>query len=102
MDFEGISPLDLVLKDRAEWDCKGNGPPKGPTEVYAWGCNLNYNLGFENQHGPDNPEVVESLRRIKTPVVDVRERINLRIPQNPIIQCTSSFIYNTYSETCVC
>lgn len=61
-DFEGLTPLDLIVKDRLSYVDYSSAPP---SEVYIWGSNSNFNLGYENQQSKSNPEIVEYFRREK-------------------------------------
>ncbi|KAL6488863.1 hypothetical protein MHYP_G00026040 [Metynnis hypsauchen] len=59
-DKEGLSVLDLTVKDR---------PPhvvfrsSDPTEVYTWGNNANFTLGHGNQESRHHPEIVDLFPR---------------------------------------
>ncbi|XP_033126307.1 inhibitor of Bruton tyrosine kinase-like isoform X2 [Anneissia japonica] len=57
-DIEGLSPLDLVMKDQPSY-VEYNA--SGPTECYTWGANTNFTLGHSNQHSRKHPELVEEL-----------------------------------------
>ncbi|XP_071955936.1 inhibitor of Bruton tyrosine kinase-like [Antedon mediterranea] len=57
-DIEGLTPLDLVMKDQPSY-VEYNA--SGPTECYTWGANTNFTLGHSNQHSRKHPEVVEEL-----------------------------------------
>ncbi|XP_067126093.1 inhibitor of Bruton tyrosine kinase [Centruroides vittatus] len=59
-DHEGLTPLEILIKDRPlyiEYD-KNN-----PSEVYVWGSNTNYNLGLGNEQSRNHPELLDKFRR---------------------------------------
>ncbi|XP_061572215.1 inhibitor of Bruton tyrosine kinase [Cololabis saira] len=59
-DKEGLSVLDLTMKDRpAHVVFKKT----DPTEVYTWGNNTNFSLGHGNQESRQHPELVDVFAR---------------------------------------
>ncbi|XP_047217059.1 inhibitor of Bruton tyrosine kinase [Girardinichthys multiradiatus] len=59
-DKEGLSVLDLTMKDRpAHVVFKST----DPTEVYMWGNNTNFSLGHGNQESRQHPELVDVFAR---------------------------------------
>lgn len=59
-DHEGLTPLDIILKDRLPYvEYLSN----GPSEVYVWGSNTNYNLGLGNEQNREYPEILDSFRK---------------------------------------
>ncbi|XP_017656171.1 inhibitor of Bruton tyrosine kinase isoform X2 [Nannospalax galili] len=59
-DKEGLSPLDLLMKDRPAHVVFHN---TDPTEVYTWGDNTNFTLGHGNQNSKHHPELVDLFSR---------------------------------------
>ncbi|XP_076592864.1 inhibitor of Bruton tyrosine kinase [Chaetodon auriga] len=59
-DKEGLSVLDLVMKDRPSHVVFKN---TDPTEVYTWGNNTNFSLGHGNQESRQHPELVDVFAR---------------------------------------
>uniref|UniRef100_A0A8D0DVM4 Inhibitor of Bruton tyrosine kinase n=1 Tax=Salvator merianae TaxID=96440 RepID=A0A8D0DVM4_SALMN len=59
-DKEGLSPLDLVMKDRPAHVTFKN---TDPTEVYTWGNNINFTLGHGSQQSKHHPELVDLFPR---------------------------------------
>ncbi|KAI5106425.1 inhibitor of Bruton tyrosine kinase, partial [Silurus meridionalis] len=59
-DKEGLSVLDLTMKDRPAHVVFQN---SDPTEVYTWGNNTNFSLGHGNQESRHNPEIVDLFAR---------------------------------------
>ncbi|TRY93656.1 hypothetical protein DNTS_001112 [Danionella cerebrum] len=59
-DKEGLSPLDLTMKDRPAHVVFRN---TDPTEVYTWGNNTNFSLGHGNQESRHHPEIVDFFSR---------------------------------------
>lgn len=59
-DHEGFTPLDIILKDRLPYI---EYIPSHPSEVYAWGSNLNYNLGLGYAQSKTVPEILEVFRK---------------------------------------
>ncbi|XP_040595587.1 inhibitor of Bruton tyrosine kinase isoform X2 [Mesocricetus auratus] len=59
-DKEGLSPLDLLMKDRPNHVVFKN---TDPTEVYTWGDNTNFTLGHGSQNSKHHPELVDLFSR---------------------------------------
>uniref|UniRef100_A0A1A7WGB9 Inhibitor of Bruton agammaglobulinemia tyrosine kinase n=1 Tax=Iconisemion striatum TaxID=60296 RepID=A0A1A7WGB9_9TELE len=59
-DKEGLSVLDLTMKDRPAHVVFKN---TDPTEVYTWGNNTNFSLGHGNQESRHHPELVDVFAR---------------------------------------
>ncbi|XP_067366528.1 inhibitor of Bruton tyrosine kinase isoform X2 [Channa argus] len=59
-DKEGLSVLDLTMKDRPTHVVFRN---TDPTEVYTWGNNTNFSLGHGNQESRTHPELVDVFAR---------------------------------------
>ncbi|XP_062980989.1 inhibitor of Bruton tyrosine kinase [Elgaria multicarinata webbii] len=59
-DKEGLSALDLVMKDRPGYVTFKN---TDPTEVYTWGNNINFTLGHGGQQSKHHPELVDLFPR---------------------------------------
>ncbi|XP_006873336.1 PREDICTED: inhibitor of Bruton tyrosine kinase isoform X3 [Chrysochloris asiatica] len=59
-DKEGLSALDLVMKDRPTYVVFKN---TDPTEVYTWGDNTNFTLGHGSQNSKHHPELVDLFSR---------------------------------------
>ncbi|MBN3318090.1 IBTK kinase, partial [Atractosteus spatula] len=59
-DKEGLSVLDLAMKDRPAHVVFRN---SDPTEVYTWGNNTNFTLGHGNQQSKHHPEPVDLFSR---------------------------------------
>ncbi|XP_062321030.1 inhibitor of Bruton tyrosine kinase [Osmerus eperlanus] len=59
-DKEGLSVLDLTMKDRPAHVVFRNADP---TEVYTWGNNTNFSLGHGNQESRQHPEIVDVFAR---------------------------------------
>ncbi|XP_051722046.1 inhibitor of Bruton tyrosine kinase [Ctenopharyngodon idella] len=59
-DKEGLSVLDLTMKDRPAHVVFRN---TDPTEVYTWGSNTNFSLGHGNQESRHHPEIVDLFSR---------------------------------------
>uniref|UniRef100_A0A672HTE4 BTB domain-containing protein n=1 Tax=Salarias fasciatus TaxID=181472 RepID=A0A672HTE4_SALFA len=59
-DKEGLSVLDLTMKDRPAHVVFRN---TDPTEVYTWGNNANFSLGHGNQESRHHPELVDVFAR---------------------------------------
>ncbi|CAN9514113.1 unnamed protein product [Ophioblennius macclurei] len=59
-DKEGLSVLDLTMKDRPAHVVFRN---TDPTEVYTWGNNTNFSLGHGNQESRHHPELVDVFAR---------------------------------------
>ncbi|XP_068613172.1 inhibitor of Bruton tyrosine kinase [Brachionichthys hirsutus] len=60
-DKEGLSVLDITMKDRPSHVVFKN---TDPTEVYTWGNNTNFSLGHGNQESRQHPELVDVFARI--------------------------------------
>ncbi|XP_053489601.1 inhibitor of Bruton tyrosine kinase [Ictalurus furcatus] len=60
LDKEGLSVLDITMKDRPGHVVFQN---SDPTEVYTWGNNTNFSLGHGNQESRHNPEIVDLFPR---------------------------------------
>ncbi|XP_053350018.1 inhibitor of Bruton tyrosine kinase [Clarias gariepinus] len=60
LDKEGLSVLDLTMKDRPAHVVFQS---SDPTEVYTWGNNTNFSLGHGNQESRHNPEIVDLFAR---------------------------------------
>ncbi|XP_072250913.1 inhibitor of Bruton tyrosine kinase isoform X2 [Leuresthes tenuis] len=60
LDKEGLSVLDLTMKDRPTHVVFKN---TDPTEVYTWGNNTNFSLGHGNQESRHHPEIVDMFAR---------------------------------------
>ncbi|XP_029451409.1 inhibitor of Bruton tyrosine kinase isoform X2 [Rhinatrema bivittatum] len=59
-DKEGLSALDLVMKDRpAHVVYKSS----DPTEICTWGDNINFTLGHSSQQSKHHPELVDLFSR---------------------------------------
>ncbi|XP_037699224.1 inhibitor of Bruton tyrosine kinase isoform X2 [Choloepus didactylus] len=59
-DKEGLSALDLVMKDRPTYVVFKN---TDPTDVYTWGDNTNFTLGHGSQNSKHHPELVDLFSR---------------------------------------
>ncbi|KAH0622107.1 hypothetical protein JD844_024105 [Phrynosoma platyrhinos] len=59
-DKEGLSALDLVMKDRPSYVIFKN---TDPTDVYTWGNNINFTLGHGSQQSKYHPELVDLFPR---------------------------------------
>ncbi|KAL0984669.1 hypothetical protein UPYG_G00144970 [Umbra pygmaea] len=59
-DKEGLSVLDLTMKDRPAHVVYAK---TDPTEVYTWGSNTNFSLGHGNQQSRHHPEIVDAFAR---------------------------------------
>ncbi|NWI98718.1 IBTK kinase, partial [Crypturellus undulatus] len=59
-DKEGLSALDLVMKDRPAYVVFKK---TDPTEVYTWGNNINFTLGHGGQQSKHHPELVDLFPR---------------------------------------
>ncbi|XP_054831335.1 inhibitor of Bruton tyrosine kinase isoform X2 [Eublepharis macularius] len=59
-DKEGLSALDLVMKDRPSYVTFKN---TDPTDVYTWGNNINFTLGHGGQQSKHHPELVDHFPR---------------------------------------
>ncbi|XP_042299437.1 inhibitor of Bruton tyrosine kinase-like isoform X1 [Sceloporus undulatus] len=59
-DKEGLSALDLVMKDRPSYVIFKN---TDPTDVYTWGDNINFTLGHGSQQSKYHPELVDLFPR---------------------------------------
>ncbi|XP_036172490.1 inhibitor of Bruton tyrosine kinase isoform X6 [Myotis myotis] len=59
-DKEGLSALDLVMKDRPNHVVFKN---TDPTDVYTWGDNTNFTLGHGSQNSKHHPELVDLFSR---------------------------------------
>ncbi|KAM6185438.1 inhibitor of Bruton tyrosine kinase [Rhynchocyon petersi] len=59
-DKEGLSALDLVMKDRPTHVVFKN---TDPTDVYTWGDNTNFTLGHGSQNSKHHPELVDLFSR---------------------------------------
>ncbi|XP_074539760.1 inhibitor of Bruton tyrosine kinase isoform X2 [Halichoeres trimaculatus] len=59
-DKEGLSAMDLTMKDRPSQAVFKN---SDPTEVYTWGNNTNFSLGHGNQESRQHPELVDMFAR---------------------------------------
>ncbi|XP_077454563.1 inhibitor of Bruton tyrosine kinase isoform X2 [Stigmatopora argus] len=59
-DKEGLSTVDLIMKDRPHHVVFENADP---TEVYTWGNNSNFSLGHGNQDSRQHPELVDFFTR---------------------------------------
>ncbi|XP_047666724.1 inhibitor of Bruton tyrosine kinase isoform X5 [Tachysurus fulvidraco] len=67
-DKEGLSVLDLTMKDRpAHVVFQSN----DPTEVYTWGNNTNFSLGHGNQDCRNSPEIVDLFVRTRVYIKQV-------------------------------
>ncbi|KAJ8290893.1 hypothetical protein GJAV_G00018920 [Gymnothorax javanicus] len=60
LDREGLTALDLTMKDRPGHVVFRN---SDPTEVYTWGNNTNFTLGHGNQESRHHPEIVDVFAR---------------------------------------
>ncbi|XP_032413939.1 inhibitor of Bruton tyrosine kinase [Xiphophorus hellerii] len=60
LDKEGLSVLDLTMKDRPAHVVFKN---TNPSEVYMWGSNTNFSLGHGNQDSRHHPELVDVFAR---------------------------------------
>uniref|UniRef100_A0A671PVK6 Inhibitor of Bruton tyrosine kinase-like n=1 Tax=Sinocyclocheilus anshuiensis TaxID=1608454 RepID=A0A671PVK6_9TELE len=67
-DKEGLSALDLTMKDRPAHVVFRN---TDPTEVYTWGSNTNFSLGHGNQESRHHPEIVDLFSRSRIYVKQV-------------------------------
>ncbi|CAB1333636.1 unnamed protein product, partial [Coregonus sp. 'balchen'] len=59
-DKEGLSVLDITMKDRPAHVVFTK---TDPTEVYTWGNNTNFSLGHGNQESRHHPEIVDLFAR---------------------------------------
>ncbi|XP_072355904.1 inhibitor of Bruton tyrosine kinase isoform X2 [Scyliorhinus torazame] len=59
-DKEGLSTLDLAMKDRPSHVIYRK---TDPTEVYTWGNNTNFTLGHGSQQSKHHPELVDFFSR---------------------------------------
>uniref|UniRef100_A0A8C9V9U3 Inhibitor of Bruton tyrosine kinase n=1 Tax=Scleropages formosus TaxID=113540 RepID=A0A8C9V9U3_SCLFO len=60
LDKEGLSVLDITMKDRPQHVVFRN---TDPTEVYTWGNNTNFTLGHGNHESRHHPEIVDFFSR---------------------------------------
>lgn len=60
LDKEGLTVLDLTMKDRPSHIVFKN---TDPTEVFTWGNNTNFSLGHGNQESRQSPELVDVFAR---------------------------------------
>lgn len=60
LDKEGLSVLDITMKDRPAHVVFRS---SDPTEVYTWGNNANFSLGHGNQETKHHPEIVDLFAR---------------------------------------
>ncbi|XP_031730357.1 inhibitor of Bruton tyrosine kinase [Anarrhichthys ocellatus] len=67
-DKEGLSVLDLTMKDRPTHVVFKN---TDPTEVYTWGNNTNFSLGHGNQESRQHPELVDAFARTEVYIKQV-------------------------------
>ncbi|KAM4865640.1 inhibitor of Bruton tyrosine kinase isoform 1-T2 [Thomomys bottae] len=67
-DKEGLSPLDLLMKDRPAHVVFKN---TDPTDVYTWGDNTNFTLGHGSQNSKYHPELVDFFSRTGVPIKQV-------------------------------
>lgn len=67
-DKEGLSPLDLLMKDRPAHVVFKN---TDPTEVYTWGDNTNFTLGHGSQNSKHHPELLDLFSRSRVYVKQV-------------------------------
>uniref|UniRef100_A0A674E1F9 Inhibitor of Bruton tyrosine kinase n=1 Tax=Salmo trutta TaxID=8032 RepID=A0A674E1F9_SALTR len=67
-DKEGLSVLDLSMKDRPAHVVFTK---TDPTEVYTWGNNTNFSLGHGNQESRHHPEIVDLFARTRVYVKQV-------------------------------
>ncbi|KAK6170183.1 hypothetical protein SNE40_018638 [Patella caerulea] len=68
-DHEGLTPLDIVMKDRPDYISFS---PREPNEVYTWGDNSNYNLGHSSAEDKRMiPERVGMFKRVSGYVIQV-------------------------------
>ncbi|XP_035606478.1 inhibitor of Bruton tyrosine kinase-like [Oncorhynchus keta] len=67
-DKEGLSVLDLTMKDRPAHVVFTK---TDPTEVYTWGNNTNFSLGHGNQESRHHPEIVDLFARTRVYVKQV-------------------------------
>ncbi|XP_053457593.1 inhibitor of Bruton tyrosine kinase isoform X2 [Nycticebus coucang] len=59
-DKEGLSALDLIMKDRPTHVVFRS---TDPTDVYMWGDNTNFTLGHGSQNSKHHPELVDLFSR---------------------------------------
>ncbi|KAM9317281.1 inhibitor of Bruton tyrosine kinase [Gastrophryne carolinensis] len=59
-DKDGLSALDLIMKDRPSHIAFQS---TDPTEVYTWGNNINFTLGHGSQQSKHHPEPVDLFPR---------------------------------------
>ncbi|XP_003796779.1 inhibitor of Bruton tyrosine kinase isoform X2 [Otolemur garnettii] len=59
-DKEGLSALDLIMKDRPTHVVFKS---TDPTDVYTWGDNTNFTLGHGSQNSKHHPELVDLFPR---------------------------------------
>ncbi|XP_053143059.1 inhibitor of Bruton tyrosine kinase isoform X2 [Hemicordylus capensis] len=59
-DKEGLSALDLVMKDRP---AHVTFTKTDPTDVYTWGNNINFTLGHGSQQSKHHPELLDLFPR---------------------------------------
>ncbi|XP_048351373.1 inhibitor of Bruton tyrosine kinase isoform X2 [Sphaerodactylus townsendi] len=59
-DKEGLSALDIVMKDRPSYVTFKN---TDPTDVYTWGNNINFTLGHSGHQSKHHPELVDYFPR---------------------------------------
>uniref|UniRef100_A0A8C7CAK6 Inhibitor of Bruton tyrosine kinase n=1 Tax=Oncorhynchus kisutch TaxID=8019 RepID=A0A8C7CAK6_ONCKI len=67
-DKEGLSVLDLTMKDRPAHVVFTK---TDPTEVYTWGNNTNFSLGHGNQESRHHPEIVDLFARTRVYIKQV-------------------------------
>ncbi|XP_028903554.1 inhibitor of Bruton tyrosine kinase [Ornithorhynchus anatinus] len=67
-DREGLSALDLIMKDRPVHVVFKN---SDPTDVYTWGNNVNFTLGHGSQQSKHHPELVDLFPRTGTYITQV-------------------------------
>ncbi|XP_067674243.1 inhibitor of Bruton tyrosine kinase-like [Haliotis asinina] len=67
-DHEGLSALDIVMKDKPR---EITYSLKEPNEVYAWGDNPNFNLGHASGQSRSFPEVIDEFKRTGVSLKDM-------------------------------
>lgn len=67
-DHEGLSPLDILVKDRPQ---HLSFDTKDANEVYSWGDNSNLTLGHASEQRRTVPEAVDTFRRLGVSVKQI-------------------------------
>lgn len=69
MDKEGLTAMDIVIKDRPK---QVEISDKVPCQVYLWGSNDNYTLGTGTNKFRKAPELLDKFKRSKVSIKQVQ------------------------------